>query len=563
MDFLCDGLENLAVSAAYEEPDSSHVMIKAAALIGITKIAASKVSTHPPMPSPAQARTIYLLKLDGPLSTPAKVQAAAKLQAISESHVRSSDDDGNKSLFCKLDGRAELAIESWLSARNEEFRPLFVTLGRAYEELSSSSLYPTLGIYTILLQFRPQDAHLLVHAPTFGYAQDQFPVWYFYGRLASAPKLCSLLSLPGDEVPVLHKPSAMGGKMETGGNGKYNALVYGPEIVSRINGWAYQVASEEHEDALRKYETAAYEVFKCEMEMHSNRVQGCISRRGKFGIRISNFKHQRGTADGPLDHACLGVWCDHGPGLGPCICEAQLQLQSCNRPGKYVRIKPQTCLDEFQEYKDTSIHHSSPITINIIMRLSTIPLIAILAASAHAQIDLDSLTSAIAGGIATATSEIGGALDTATSVLDGALSTAISGASGALSTATGAAGSAFTSATSIAGGALSSGSSALNARLSSAVSEASVVVSSIESVVSTATGAEKTSLLSQVSSISAAVKSQASEASAGLSSLATRTPGSQATPTGATSTSTGGAMVTSAPMFAGAVAIGAAALYLI
>ncbi|KAJ5042013.1 uncharacterized protein L3040_004574 [Drepanopeziza brunnea f. sp. 'multigermtubi'] len=230
------------------------------------------------MPSPAQARTIYLLKLDGPLSTPAKVQAAAKLQAISESHVRSSDDDGNKSLFCKLDGRAELAIESWLSARNEEFRPLFVTLGRAYEELSSSSLYPTLGIYTILLQFRPQDAHLLVHAPTFGYAQDQFPVWYFYGRLASAPKLCSLLSLPGDEVPVLHKPSAMGGKMETGGNGKYNALVYGPEIVSRINGWAYQVASEEHEDALRKYETAAYEVFKCEMEMHSNRVQGCISR---------------------------------------------------------------------------------------------------------------------------------------------------------------------------------------------------------------------------------------------------------------------------------------------
>lgn len=47
--------------------------------------------------------------------------------------------------------------------------------------------------------------------------------------------------------------------METWGEGKYNALVNGPEM-SRVGGSAYQVMSDEHEDCLRKYETEAYEV---------------------------------------------------------------------------------------------------------------------------------------------------------------------------------------------------------------------------------------------------------------------------------------------------------------
>ncbi|KAH7417467.1 hypothetical protein BKA64DRAFT_636829 [Cadophora sp. MPI-SDFR-AT-0126] len=291
---LFDELENFAVSAAYEEPegdssthDPNHAMIKmwqdrfgytydeAAALIGITKTA-TKASAQQSMLSHAQARTVYLLKLDGPLSTPAMVHAAANLSVIPESHVGSSDD--GTSVFCKVDGRTKIAIENWLSAQNKDFRPLFVPFGLAYKELSSSSLYPTLGIDTTLPQFRAQDPHLLEHAPSFGQTQDQFPVWYFfYGKLASAPKLCSLLSLPEDELPVLHKASVTGGKMETWGNGKYNALVDAPES-SRINGWAYQVMSEEHEDSLRKYETAAYEVVRCEIEMDGNTVQGCTFR---------------------------------------------------------------------------------------------------------------------------------------------------------------------------------------------------------------------------------------------------------------------------------------------
>ncbi|KAL2064458.1 hypothetical protein VTL71DRAFT_4952 [Oculimacula yallundae] len=287
-----DELENLAISAAYEEPaedehssthDPNYATInmwqdrfgytydEAAALIDITK-SATKTSAQQAMLTPSQARTIYLLKLDGPLSTPAKVQIAANLPLIPESHIGSSDD--GTSTFCMVDGHAKVAIETWLSAQNKGFRPLFVPYGRAYKELSSSSLYPTLGIDTTLPQFRPQDPQLFDHVPCFGQAQDQFPVWYFfYGTLASESKLCSLLDLPEHNVPVLYEANVTGGKMETWGNGKYNALVNGEESI-RVHGWAYQVMSEEHEDALRKYETEAYEVVKCEIEMDGKTVQG-------------------------------------------------------------------------------------------------------------------------------------------------------------------------------------------------------------------------------------------------------------------------------------------------
>lgn len=120
------------------------------------------------------------------------------LPAIPESHHGSSDE-GN-SMFCKIDGQAKMAIETWISTQKDlSFRPLFVLIKRAYKELSSHSLYPTLGKDTILPHYRPQDAHLLNTAPSFGRPQDQYPVWYFfYGTLASKPKLRSLLPLSED-----------------------------------------------------------------------------------------------------------------------------------------------------------------------------------------------------------------------------------------------------------------------------------------------------------------------------------------------------------------------------
>lgn len=44
--------------------------------------------------------------------------------------------------------------------------------------------------------------------------------------------------------------------------GKYKALIDGPND-SRVQGWAYKVQTAEHEEALRFYETARYEVVRC------------------------------------------------------------------------------------------------------------------------------------------------------------------------------------------------------------------------------------------------------------------------------------------------------------
>ena len=65
--------------------------------------------------------------------------------------------------------------------------------------------------------------------------------------------------------------------MKTWGMGKYNALVDGPET-KYVRGSAYLVRSEEHEDRLRKYETEAYEVVRCLIEIDDTIVQGCTFR---------------------------------------------------------------------------------------------------------------------------------------------------------------------------------------------------------------------------------------------------------------------------------------------
>ena len=294
-----DELENMAVNAAYEESDdndtdpfdSNKAAIKiwqdkfgytyeqAAELIEITKTA-KKPSTQTPqaMLSPAQARTIYALKLDGPISTPQSVQIAASLANIPVPYY-GSGEEGN-AVFCKIDGRAKAAIESWLSKQTKTtFKPLFVPEGKAYKELSPTCIYPTLGKDATMPQYRPQLPHLLDKVATSRRRQEQFPVWYFfYGTLASIPKLRSLFSLPEEDPdPVLYEATIKGGKMEKWGEGKYNALVDGSET-SSIKGSAYQVMSEEREDTLRKYETSAYEVVRCSIDMNGRMVQGCTFR---------------------------------------------------------------------------------------------------------------------------------------------------------------------------------------------------------------------------------------------------------------------------------------------
>jgi len=294
---LFDELDFLAVSAAYEEVSEENVHCydpaqgtvkkcqerlgytynQAAELFQLTK---SVKNQHPfgqqVIISPAQARTVYALKLVGLTPTPQKVQIAANLLTAPESY-HGSGEEGD-TLFCKVDGQTKKAIEKWLSTQKTNFRPLFVPEGRACKELSPDSLYPTLGKDVTLPQCRPQDSHLLDKPASFGRAQGQFPVWhFFYGTLDDVSKLRSLLPLPASEIPILYDATVAGGKMGKWGKGKYNALVDGPET-SCIKGSAYQILSEDEEDALRRYETSAYEVVRCLIEMDGSLVEGCTFR---------------------------------------------------------------------------------------------------------------------------------------------------------------------------------------------------------------------------------------------------------------------------------------------
>lgn len=68
--------------------------------------------------------------------------------------------------------------------------------------------------------------------------------------------------------------------METWGKGKYLALVDGAET-SCIKGSAYLVLSEEHEHRPRDYESEAYEVVRCLIEMGNTMVSHQGQERGR------------------------------------------------------------------------------------------------------------------------------------------------------------------------------------------------------------------------------------------------------------------------------------------
>ncbi|KJK67323.1 AIG2-like family protein [Aspergillus parasiticus SU-1] len=122
------------------------------------------------------------------------------------------------------------------------------------KHLSNYSMLPYLGadIDPTLPHHRAQSMDQI-----FLPAQNQYPVWYFfYGTLTDPEILARKLSLPG--LPVLRRAMVKGGRIIMWG-GKYNALIDGPSS-SIVDGWAYEVRSEEEEEQLRYYETDQYEV---------------------------------------------------------------------------------------------------------------------------------------------------------------------------------------------------------------------------------------------------------------------------------------------------------------
>lgn len=169
------------------------------------------------------------------------------------------------------------------------FAPVFL---KVKEVLASGqygkvvSLYPTLGVDTILPQFR-LDNRLLENVsasdtfPLVRPAQNEYPVWYFfYGTLADASILSRIISLREEQNSIKYKRACVRrGRLSTL-NEKYLGLMDADEH-SKVDGWAYQVQNQSEEDSLRVYETGKYKVVRCTIELMDEQgifIQGLTFR---------------------------------------------------------------------------------------------------------------------------------------------------------------------------------------------------------------------------------------------------------------------------------------------
>ncbi|WEW57119.1 hypothetical protein PRK78_002579 [Emydomyces testavorans] len=200
---------------------------------------------------PTLSKSMFLLKLEGLLHTPEKIQEAAHLATPPQIH-EGWDEDGHSMRFVILDAAAAVHLKTKFDGR--AFQPTLFVLSKAEKDLLATSISPTLGVDSTLPQFRIRETDVVYPM------QDQYPVWYFfYGTLAEPDCLARLLDLPTD--PILREATITGGILKIWA-GKYKALVDGPPSAC-VHGWAYEVLSQKHEESLQIYETSRYEVVRC------------------------------------------------------------------------------------------------------------------------------------------------------------------------------------------------------------------------------------------------------------------------------------------------------------
>ncbi|KAJ4256189.1 hypothetical protein NW762_009267 [Fusarium torreyae] len=208
--------------------------------------------------------TAFLVKLNGPLNSVKAVVEAAGLPSSSGEVVTATDSSGQVSSFYEINGVDKIAIEEFLKASQtySTFTPTFVQCTQARKCLSPYTLYPTLGIDSTLPQHRFQD---LKRSPR--PAQNDFPVWYFfYGTLTEPSVITRLLSIE----PSYRNAQIRGGVLQA--RGQYKALVNDQGGLNVLHGKAFLVGNVEQEIILRIYETKAYEVVRCCIEMEEGEV---------------------------------------------------------------------------------------------------------------------------------------------------------------------------------------------------------------------------------------------------------------------------------------------------
>ena len=182
---------------------------------------------------------------------------------------KGSSEDEADVLFCQVNNEGKDRIELWF-AKNKIFpKPTFVRISLADKDLSQNSIYRTLGKEATLPHYR-LDSHerIMPH-------QTQYTFFYFfYGTLMDKGVLSRTLDLAECEIEL--QPAVIkGGKIRTWAQ-KYKALIDASND-DVIEGFAFEVKSAEQEESLRLYETAKYEVVRCEIQFieGSRTVMGC------------------------------------------------------------------------------------------------------------------------------------------------------------------------------------------------------------------------------------------------------------------------------------------------
>ena len=226
-------------------------------------------------PKRKSSKMDYLFKITAPI-TPTILASAAIFPTQPKIHEGQGED--GDALFCQIRDIDIPTIKEWLAKTYPTISPTFIPINIARKALSPYSAYPTLGYDTTLPHRRPQIINTTdtEYLPT----QNQYPVWYFcYGTLANPSQLAHLFNSPPDQPHTLLPAMIHSGKIRTWA-GKYKALVDNPGTC--VEGCAYEVVSQEQEDALRMYETAKYEVVRveimCRMDFRARFVRGLTFR---------------------------------------------------------------------------------------------------------------------------------------------------------------------------------------------------------------------------------------------------------------------------------------------
>ncbi|PYH67556.1 gamma-glutamylcyclotransferase family protein [Aspergillus vadensis CBS 113365] len=263
MDLLAE-LEILAVTANNE--DNSIILETAS-----TNQYYNHTTQPPTALRPRDKNSTFLVKLEGPLSSPFQVQELSK--SVTTPILKAGVGETSTANFCLISGAMKLNIVSALAGST--FSATFVRINLSPKDLSPHSIAPCLGsdIEPTLPQNRATNAD-----EVFLPKQSQYPVWYFfYGDLTVPEILYERLGL--DERPVYRKAALKNGTLKTWGGGKYKALIDG-NASARVEGWAYEVGSEEDEEMLRYYGTDCYEVVRCDISMVDDEevVRGLVFR---------------------------------------------------------------------------------------------------------------------------------------------------------------------------------------------------------------------------------------------------------------------------------------------